>query len=402
MAIYEYRGVNRKGKYLKGIVDAASVNAAREKLKTQGVYLQEIDELRKSGGRINLSLTAFRKRATIASITRQLSFLISAALPVDSALEGVIDQTDDHDVKKMMIDIKEKVKEGKSVSQAFASYPNYFNSMYVSTLHAGEISGRLDEVFERLSKMFEKNQILINRLRTSLTYPALMIVFAVVIVVFLMSFLVPTFSKIFIEFEQVLPLPTRVLIGVSKIFTSGWWAMLIFFILAVFVFNRLYKNENGKKYFDRMALKIPLVKKLILDTFKIRFSYTMGLMLSNGVGIIESLENTRGVFKNGIFRETVDRAIGLIEKGEKLSRALATSTLFNSSILGMINAGEAGDRVPEVLEKIGSNTELELEEKVKTLTSLVEPVIILIIGVFIGFTILAIMLPIFQINQIFG
>jgi general secretion pathway protein F len=402
MAIYEYRGVNRKGKYLKGIVDAASLNAAREKLKTQGVYLQEIDELRKSGGRINLSLTAFRKRATIASITRQLSFLISAALPVDSALEGVIDQTDDHDVKKMMIDIKEKVKEGKSVSQAFASYPNYFNSMYVSTLHAGEISGRLDEVFERLSKMFEKNQILINRLRTSLTYPALMIVFAVVIVVFLMSFLVPTFSKIFIEFEQVLPLPTRVLIGVSKIFTSGWWAMLIFFILAVFVFNRLYKNENGKKYFDRMALKIPLVKKLILDTFKIRFSYTMGLMLSNGVGIIESLENTRGVFKNGIFRETVDRAIGLIEKGEKLSRALATSTLFNSSILGMINAGEAGDRVPEVLEKIGSNTELELEEKVKTLTSLVEPVIILIIGVFIGFTILAIMLPIFQINQIFG
>jgi general secretion pathway protein F len=402
MAIYEYRGVNRKGKYLKGIVDAASLNAAREKLKTQGVYLQEIDELRKSGGRINLSLTAFRKRATIASITRQLSFLISAALPVDSALEGVIDQTDDHDVKKMMIDIKEKVKEGKSVSQAFASYPNYFNSMYVSTLHAGEISGRLDEVFERLSKMFEKNQILINRLRTSLTYPALMIVFAVVIVVFLMSFLVPTFSKIFIEFEQVLPLPTRVLIGVSKIFTSGCWAMLIFFILAVFVFNRLYKNENGKKYFDRMALKIPLVKKLILDTFKIRFSYTMGLMLSNGVGIIESLENTRGVFKNGIFRETVDRAIGLIEKGEKLSRALATSTLFNSSILGMINAGEAGDRVPEVLEKIGSNTELELEEKVKTLTSLVEPVIILIIGVFIGFTILAIMLPIFQINQIFG
>jgi general secretion pathway protein F len=402
MAIYEYRGINSRGKNLKGLLDASSVENAREKLKGQGIFLQSIQEATKSKRKINLSFSFTGKRNIVTQITRQLSFLLSASLPVDSAIEGVIDQTEDSEIKKMMIGIKEKIKEGKSVSQAFSDHPEYFNKMYISTLHAGEVSGKLDVVFDRLSSMYEKNQVLKSKLRASLTYPSLMLVFAFLIIVFLVSFLIPTFSKMFVEFGQVLPLPTRILIGISNIVTKAWWAIIIFLALLAFIFNRVYKNEKGKKYFDLLVLRLPVIKNLVLGTFTVRFSYTMSLMLYNGVGIIESLENTLGIFRNVVFKDLLNNSIEMVRKGEKLSRALASGIVFNSSILGMIHAGEAGDRVPDVLEKIGNNAEVELEEKIKTLTSLIEPLVIMIIGIFVGFVVLAIMLPIFQVNQIFG
>lgn len=402
MAIYEYRGITRKGKNTRGIIDASSTGAAREKLKSHGIYLQEISEVKKLKAKIRFHSSLFKKRTGVTGITRQLAFLLGASLPVDSALEGVIDQAEDNDVKKMMISIKENIKEGKSVSHAFADHPDYFNRMYVSTLHAGEVSGKLDQVFERLSTMYEKNRILMGKLRSSLTYPVLMLCFAFLIIVFLVSFIIPTFTKLFTEFGQVLPLPTRILMGVSKIVSSAWWAILLFIGLIIYIFYRIYMSKKGKHYFDSLVLKLPVVKSLVFGTFTIRFSYTMSLLLANGVGIIESLENTEGIFRNSIFKSMINDAISRVKKGEKLSRALSSGTVFNASLLGMIHAGEAGDRVADVLDKIGYHAEIELEEKIKTLTSLIEPVIIMIIGIFVGFVVLAIMLPIFQINQIFG
>ena len=198
--------------------------------------------------------------------------------------------------------------------------------------------------------------------------------------------------------------------GISGVVSSAWWAILLFIGVVIYIFRRIYKGEKGKRYFDAVVLKLPIVKSLILGTFKIRFSYTMNLMLANGVGIIEALENTEGIFRNSIFKDLINNAMTRVKKGEKLSRALSAGimtrtgigSLFNSSLLGMIHAGEAGDRVAEVMDKIGYNAEIEVEEKIKTLTSLLEPIIIMVIGIFIGFVVLAIMLPIFQINQMFG
>jgi general secretion pathway protein F len=401
MAIYDYRVLNAAGKSIKGIIDAPSAEVAREKLKARGLYLQTIAEV--SGKKRGLLRTiSFTQRRNVSSIiTRQLAFLLSAQLPVINALEGVIDQAGDEDVKKMMIDIKEKIKEGRSVSRAFADYPKHFNQMYVNTVHAGEVSGKLDEVFRRLSEMFEKNQALIAKLRSALTYPVLMLCFAFLVVVFFVSFIVPTFAELFADFEQALPLPTRLLIGSTAIVSRGWWVILIVLIGAVYTLRRVYQSERGRLYFDQLVLKIPIVSKLVQDTFRIRFSYTMSLMISSGIGIIEALGGTRDIFRNRIFTDTLNRAIESVKKGEKLSRALSANPLFNASILGMIHAGEMGDRIPEVLDSIGHNIEVDLTERVQTLTSLAEPVIIVIIGLLIGFAILSIMLPIFQINQIF-
>jgi len=401
MAIYDYRGLNAVGKNIKGIIDAPSVEIAREKLKTRGLYLQEITEVarRKKGIFRSISLSQRRNAASI--ITRQLSFMLGAQLPVINALDGVIEQTEDEDVKKMMIDIKEKIKEGKSVSRAFADYPKYFNQMYINTVHAGEVSGKLDEVFKRLAGMFEKNQALIAKLRSALTYPALMLFFAIAVIIFFVSFIIPTFAQLFADFDQALPLPTRLLIGSTNVISKGWWVILIVIAAAVLLLRRFYQSERGRLYFDRVVFKFPVVNKLILDTFKIRFSYTMSLMLSSGIGVIEALEGTRDIFKNRVYIDVINRAIELVKKGERLSRALSSNQLFNASLLGMIHAGEMGDRIPEVLDSIGHNIEVELTERVQTLTSLAEPIIIVIIGVLVGFAILSIMLPIFQINQMF-
>jgi general secretion pathway protein F len=401
MAIYDYRGLNPAGKSSRGIIDAQNIEAAREKLKARGLYLQEISEVTGKKRGLLRSISFGRRRNVASIVTRQLSFLLGAQLPVINSLDGVIDQTDDEEAKKMMIDIKEKIKEGKSVSSAFRDYPKYFNQMYVNTVHAGELSGKLDEVFRRLSEMFEKNQALIGKLRSALTYPVLMLCFAFVIIVFFVSFIIPTFAQLFADFDTVLPLPTRLLIGSTTVISKGWWVIVILLAAALYVFMRVYRSERGRLYFDQLVLKLPVVRKLLLDTFKIRFSYTMSLMVSSGIGIIEALEGTRDIFRNRIFTDALNRAIESVKKGEKLSRALSSNTLFNASILGMIHAGEMGDRIPEVLDSIGRNIEVDLTERVQVLTSLAEPIIIVVIGVLIGFAVLSIMLPIFQLNQIF-
>jgi len=401
MAIYDYRGLNAVGKNVKGIIDAPSVESAREKLKSRGLYLQEISEVTRRKKSLFRSISFTRNRNVASTITRQLSFLLGAQLPVINALDGVIEQMEDEDVKKMMIDIKEKIKEGKSVSRAFADYPKYFSQMYIHTVHAGEVSGKLDEVFKRLAGMFEKNQALIAKLRSALTYPVLMLLFAIVIIIFFISFIIPTFTQLFADFDQTLPLPTRLLIGSTNVISKGWWIILIVIAVAVLLLRRYYQSERGKRYFDHVVFKLPVVKGLLLDTFKIRFSYTMSLMLSSGIGVIEALEGTRDIFKNRIYIDVIDRAIESVKKGERLSRALSSNQLFTASLLGMIHAGEMGDRIPEVLDSIASNIEVELTERVQTLTSLAEPIIIVIIGILIGFAILSIMLPIFQLNQMF-
>ena len=348
MAIYEYRALERAGKSVKGVVDAFDADSARKKLKVKGIYLESIRERQPGTRRSFLSLSFTRNKTVTARITRQLSFLLGANVPVTGALDGVIDRMDDDAAKSMMIDIKEKVKEGRSVSAAFSDYPDYFNQMYTSTLHAGEVSGKLETVFERLASMYEKNQAFSSKIKSSITYPSLMLVLGVIIILFLVSFIVPTFSRLFSEFGQTLPLPTRALIAISNFITKAWWAVLIFIASAYFVMRRMYRIGRWTKSLDGLVLKLPVTKRILLDSFRIRFSYTMSLMLQNGVPIIDALLHAGGIFKNSIFRKHIENTTERVKKGESLSRALAGGDLFNSSILGMIHAGTAAVAVEPV------------------------------------------------------
>ncbi|MFW6180123.1 MAG: type II secretion system F family protein [Spirochaetota bacterium] len=402
MPVYEYRALNARGRTVSGIIDASGPEGARTRLKGRGLFVQNIAEARKGGGRLTLS----GRGAATAHLTRQLAFLMSAQVPLVAALDGVVEQLGDQRIKRVAADIRERIKEGQSVSQAFGAHPEYFNRMYVHTLHAGEASGHLERAFRRLAGIFDKNRALMAKLRSSLTYPVVLLFFSLLVIVFLVSFIVPTFAGLFEEFGQTLPLPTRLVIGVSDLFTSWWW--LFFFIAASLwlAARRAYRTEGGRRYFDRLALRLPVAGRLLADTFRIRFAHTMSLLLGSGVGMIEALENTAGIFKNRVLTDLLRDTAERVRKGQGLSRALALSDprqrVFTPTVLGMIRAGESGDTVAPVLDSVAEGLEVELSERISVLTSLIEPVLILFIGCVVAFAVLSIVLPIFQFSQIMG
>jgi general secretion pathway protein F len=406
MAVYDYRALSTRGKPVSGIIDASGIESARTKLKAKGLYIQEISEIGKSrrGKRVRLSLSG--KRAVTGRITRQLAFLTGAQVPVVSAIDSVTEQLEDESIRRVMVDIAEKIREGQSVSRAFSAHSSYFNTLYIQTLHAGEISGNLDTAFERLADSYEKAHALMASLQSALTYPVLMLFFAVGVIIFLVSFIVPTFSALFEEFGQVLPLPTRVLIAFSDFFTAAWWIILIVLGGAALLTRRFYRSDRGKDRLDRLLFRIPILRGLLVDTFRIRFARTMGMLLGSGIGIIESMESTAGVFTNVVFVEAVGSAAERVRKGERLSSALSREIdprgkpLFDPSLVGMIHAGEAGDRVPGVLDRMASGIEVDLTQRIGVLTSLAEPVLILVLGSIVAFVVLSIMLPIFSFNQL--
>ena len=402
MPVFEYRGYRKNGKKIKGEIEASTLFEARNKLKSSGVFVEHIKELSERR-KFKISLFSHSKRQRfVYFFTRQMAFMLEASVPVINAIEGIIEQTERNEERQALEDVKERIREGESFSSAIAHYPEYFNQLYVNTVKAGELSGNLAKVFVHLSEHFERNQRLIGSLRSSLTYPIFMLVFAFVVVIFLVTFIVPSFSSLFEQFGQRLPLPTRVLLAFSGFISSFWWLIVSIIVLIFLLFRNIYKkNDKFRRRIDSYVLRMPLSGNFIITNFRIRFSYTMSLMIANGVGLLDALVTTRAIFKNSLISDYLYKSISLIKKGEKFSRSIEDPLLFPPSYIGMVRAGERGDRLAEVLDTISRNLEASLEEKVKSISSLVEPLIIIIIGGFVGFVVLSIMLPIFQINQLF-
>ncbi len=401
MALYEYRGFDSSGRPVKGTIESSNITEAREKLKSSGVYPESIDEIAERVlGKGLFSL--FKRQRFVYSFTKQLSFMLEAAVPLVEAIDGIISQVKDSGQRRLLVEIKERIREGESVSEALSHYPEYFSSLYISTVRAGEMSGELAKVFRHLADHYEKNQKLAGTLKSSLTYPVFMLFFAIAVVIFLVTFIVPSFRNLFEQFGQRLPVPTRLLMGFSDFTSKFWWLILIVIMIILFAFRNIYKkNGRFKRKIDEMVLKAPLIGSFILDSFRIRFSYTLSLMISNGVVILDALNTIKDSFKNIHFKEFIISTIESIKKGDRFSNSIANSFLFPPSFAGMVGSGERSDRLAEVLQSLSENIESEMEQKIKSLTSLIEPLIIIIIGGFVGFVVLSIMLPIFQINQIF-
>ena len=402
MPTFEYYGYRKNGKKIKGEIEANKVSEARNKLKSSGVFVRQILEVSQRR-KFKISIFGYsRRQKFVYYFTRQIAFMLEAAVPVVNAIEGVIEQTEDIEERQVLEDVKERIREGESFSSALSHHTEYFNNLYVNTVKAGELSGNLARVFEHLSDHFERNQKLIGTLRSSLTYPTFMLVFAFVVVVFLVTFIVPSFNSLFEQFGQKLPLPTRLLLSFSGFISSFWWLIVGLIILIFLLLRNFYKkNDKFRKKIDSYLLKMPFVGNFIVTNFRIRFSYTMSLMIANGVGILDALQTTKAIFKNIIFSDFLLNSIYLIKKGERFSRSIENPLLFPPSFIGMIRAGETGDRLAEVLDTISKNLEATMEEKVKSISSMIEPLIIIFIGSFVGFVVLSIMLPIFQINQLF-
>jgi len=406
MPVFEYTALDSKGKTTSGIIDAEGALAARQKLRTSGIFPVSIKETqeatpKKISRSINLTGRFSRvKPVEIAMMTRQLATLIGAGFPLVSALDALVPQTKSHGIKKMLAQIKDLIVEGNSFAQALSKYPAAFSSLYVNMVRAGETSGTLEIVLDRLADITEKQQALINRIQTALAYPIFMLIFGTIVLFILLIYIVPSFTSIFADMNQVLPTPTRMLIFLGEFFKSYWWGIFIILGIIWFLFNRAKKSAKGRYWIDKTILALPITGNSARKLAVARFARTLGSLLENGVSMLVALDIVKNIAGNILISEAVETAAIEVGKGQGLGAALSGRGIFPQLSIQMIQVGEQSGELETMLTKISDVFENEVETSILRLTSYLEPVMILGMGLCVLFIVLSICLPIFEMNQL--
>ncbi|MBW2030509.1 MAG: type II secretion system inner membrane protein GspF [Deltaproteobacteria bacterium] len=406
MPVYEYRALDRGGKNRKGIIDADSALAARQKLRSAGVFPVEVREATampadQSSRAVSISPLFNRvKQGELAVATRQLSILLGAGVNLVSSLEALIEQLSNPTLKKIMAQVKESVNEGNSLAHSLSRYPKVFSNVYINMVRAGEASGSLELVLERLAEYSEHQQALRNRFKAALAYPAFMFFVGTVILFFLVTFIVPNITKIFNEMHQTLPLPTIILIGISNFLRSSWWLVLAAIGGMILLLRRFKKSKRGRYVWDELKIRVPLLGPIHGKMAIARFGRTLGSLLRSGVPLIQSLQIVRNIVNNVLIAHVIDGAIEEIQGGKGLAAPLSRSRFFPPVAKQMIAIGEKSGKLEGMLDRIGEIYEKEVETRVMALTSMLEPAMILVMGVVIGFIVVSILLPIFEMNQL--
>jgi general secretion pathway protein F len=405
LPIFEYEALNAAGKNIRGIIDADSARTARAKLKGQGIYPTEIREEAAAAGRASLSdlslgLFGRIKAKDLALASRQLATLMEAGIPLNSSLSALIEQMGNPLLKKIITQIRERVREGSSFADALALHPTVFSNLFIGMVRAGEVSGTLALTLGRWADFSEHQVGLQQRIRAALTYPIFMFVIGFGVLFFLMTFVVPTVTKIFADLGRALPLPTLMLISVSDFLSRFWWALLCGIGVLALWLRKTLRSETGAMVWDRMKLKLPLAGNLHRRLAVSRWSRTLGTLLSGGLPLLQALEISQGVVGNRLISQSLGQARESIREGEEMSLSLKQSGLFPSVVLEMVSVGERSGDLGKMLEKVAATLENEVEAELRSLLSLLEPVMILVMGVGVGFIALSILLPILEMSQI--
>ncbi|MBW1779152.1 MAG: type II secretion system inner membrane protein GspF [Deltaproteobacteria bacterium] len=405
MPVYEYKALDRAGKNKNGIIDADSPVAARQKLRGSGVFpvaLKETSSAPTETARVRTSIYHFFKRikpGELSAATRQLAILLGAGITLVSSLDALISQVPNPLLKKLLAQIKESVNEGNSLAVSLSRYPRVFSEIYINMVRAGEESGSLDLVLHRLAELTEHQQALRGRLKAALAYPVFMLFIGILVLFFLITFIVPNITKIFDEMHQILPLPTLILIGTSTFLKSFWWVVACGLGCAVLLIRRFIKAPKGRHLWDRLKLSAPLMGAVNTKTAMARFSRTLSSLLQNGVPLLSALGIVRNIVSNTLIAEVIDTAIDDIRSGKALAASLSKSRWFPPVVIQMISAGEQSGEIESMLNKIAEVYEGEVESQTLAMTSMLEPVMILFMGLTVGFIVISILLPIFEMNQ---
>ena len=406
MPVFEYTALDARGKKTRGVVDAEASAAARQKLRTQGVYpvfLREMAGAARSAGSARGSFTERFKRirpAEVAMMTRQLATLTGAGLPLVPALDSLIPQSPSVQFRARLTRIKDAVVEGNSFAAALSQHAEIFSPVYVSMVQAGESSGTLEIVLERLADITEKQQELKNRIRTAMTYPAFMAVVGILVLFFLLTHIVPGITRIFTEMNQVLPAPTRALIWISQNFQQYWWIGAIALGILLLAMQSISRTDRGRRLLDRVRIALPGVGALTRRLITARVARTLGSLLENGVPLLSALGIVKNIADNRIYFESIEAAAESVGQGQNLAEALAPADIFPPLAIQMVQVGEQSGQLEAMLFKVADVYEKEVESRVLALTAMLEPVMILVMGVVVGFIVLAICLPILDMNQL--
>jgi type IV pilus assembly protein PilC len=396
MTVYIWTGKNRKGETQKGEMDAASENAVRSHLTRLKITPIRIRKKPKDLLE-NLSfLQPVVKQNDVILFCRQFSTMIDAGLPIIQCLEILHSQQENVTFKKMLKNIKENVESGSTLAEALKAYPKQFDDLFVNMVHAGEMGGILDTILRRLSTYMEKAANLKRKVKGAMTYPVVTLLIAVVVLAVILIFVIPVFEEMFADFGSELPVPTQIVVAMSNFAKDNFFYVLGALVLFGFAFRHFYRTEKGRVFVDRTVLRLPIFGDLLRKVAVAKFTRTMGTMLASGVAILEALDIVGKTSGNKTIEAAIMKTRTGISEGRTMADPLTESGVFPSMVCQMISVGEATGALDAMLGKIADFYDEEVDQAVENLTALIEPFMLVFLGVTIGGLVVAMYLPIFK------
>lgn len=428
MPTFIYKAVNSNGKNIKGLIDSESERTAIFSLKSQGLIPLSIalsnkkipEKKERNNTDKNLRVSRFEHKniieklqsinigsqrvsaSAIAAAIRQLATLIKAGLPIDKALLYLCEQCTNEQIKQCLSQIRDNIRTGNSLADSMAEFPHFFSQTFVTMIRAGEESGTLELVIERYADHMEQQVALKRKIQSALAYPVFMLFVGTAIIIFLLIYVIPQVTGIFSDMGKVLPLPTRILLSISDTVREFWWILAIFiggFSLGFFQFK---KSRKGKKIWHNLLLKLPLISETYKYILVSQFTRTLGMLLKNGVTLLKALKIVLSITDNVIMTASIQSMIEGVQEGHDISAYMNEKKLFPGIAQNMVAAGEKSGNLSEMLLWVAGDCENTVANKIQVLTSLLEPIMILILGGFVGFVVIAIMLPIFEMSNLAG
>ena len=384
------------GKIIKGEISAESQRAAGKALIAQGYTLQ--DNVREVGQ--ENALMSFLNRITMKDkivFTRQFATLIGAGLPLAQALRTVSEQTENKKMRAIVDDILASVESGSSLKDAFSKFPEVFDKVYLALIAAGEMSGTLDESLRRVATQQEKDAAMMSKIRGALTYPAIVLVVIGLVMAFMMVQVVPQVKQLYKDMHQALPMATEILIAISDFMINFWWLVIICLGIGGYFFAQYLKTESGIKFAANFKLNVPLFSPLFRKLYMARFARTGQLLLSTGVAMLDMLNICGDAMNNVVVKKSVDEAGKLVQGGKNLSEALKGKDYILDMVPQMINIGEQSGKIDEMLGKTAQVYEDELDEQIKAISTLIEPILMVVMALMAGGLIGAILFPIYSL-----
>ncbi len=400
MPAFEFAALDAQGNTKKGVLEGDTARHIRQKLRDQGLTPLKVDAVLQPISRKRKSQRFSIKTADLALITRQLATLSRAGLAVETALQAIADQAEKPAIKSLLVAVRARVTEGHSLAASLTDFPNVFPELYRATVAAGEQAGHLDAVLERLADYVENRQQLRQKTLMALFYPLLLTSVALLVVIGLLTYVVPQVVQVFAHQKQQLPLLTTILISISDFLKNNALYLLIFFISLILIISWLMKDERIKKKWHQVLLKLPILGHLEQHLNSARFTRTLSILTAGGVPVLDALKITAQVMANRPMRLAVLNASEKVREGESLYQALNRSKLFPPLTLHLIASGEAGGNLSDMLERAAINQEREVETRIGMLVGLFEPILILVMGGIVLTIVLAVLMPIFELNQL--
>jgi general secretion pathway protein F len=403
MPIFEYKAIDASGKNVKGLIEADSAKNARLKVKKNGLVITDINEknaAQKSGNNSNFSFFGNIKLGDISLSTRQLASLVKANIPLVEALTALIDQIENEKLKVVFSTVRSDVNEGSSLAKALSKHQKVFNNVFINMVEAGESSGTLPLVLVRLADFQESQVRLKNKVSSALMYPALMLISSVLLIIGIFVGVIPKIVAVFESMNKPMPIQTRVVIWISDFMVAYWWLIIGAMVFGAIFTNRYINTKNGRRKWDSIVLKLPVVGPLVRMLAVARFSNSMATLLNGGVPILTAMNIVKNIVGNTLIEEAIVQARENVTEGQSIAEPLKRSKQFPPLVIHMVSIGEKTGELPQMLYNVSSSYEEQVSVKIEGLTSLLEPAMIVFMGLVVGGVVASVFVPLIELSNI--